>query len=68
MGELHFFLGIESGRNKEGGLDLSRKKYATDLLSRVGLQGCKPSPTPLCSTEKVSLAEGNLLDQEDGTR
>ena len=30
LGDLHFFLGIESGRNKEGGLDLSRKKYATD--------------------------------------
>ena len=32
------------------------------------MQGCKPSPTPLSSSEKLSLAEGELLSQEDGTR
>lgn len=65
---MHFFLGIEVKRNREAGLHLSQEKYATDLLSRVGLQGCKPSPTPLSSTEKLSLAEGEPLDQEDSTR
>lgn len=32
------------------------------------MQGCKPSPTPLSILEKLSLAEGELLSQEDGTR
>uniref|UniRef100_A0A8R7R9K4 Reverse transcriptase Ty1/copia-type domain-containing protein n=1 Tax=Triticum urartu TaxID=4572 RepID=A0A8R7R9K4_TRIUA len=68
LGDLHFFLGIEVKRNREGGLHLSQEKYATDLLSRVVLQGCKPSPTPLSSSEKLSLAEGELLNQEDGTK
>ncbi|XP_073355569.1 uncharacterized protein [Aegilops tauschii subsp. strangulata] len=57
LGDLHFFLGIEVKRNQEGGLHLSQEKYATDLLSKAGLQGCKPSPTPLSSSEQLSLAE-----------
>ena len=68
LGDLHFFPGIEVQKNKEGGLHLSQEKYAMDLLTRAGLQGCKSSPTPLPRTEKLSLAEGDLLDQEDGTR
>ena len=51
LGDLHFFLGIEVKRNQEGGLHLSQEKYATDLLSKAGLQGCKPSPTPLSSSK-----------------
>ena len=47
---------------------MSQEKYATDLLSRVGLQSCKPSPTPLSSSEKFSVAEGVPLDQDDSTR
>lgn len=68
LGDLHFFLGIEVKKNREGGLHLSQEKYAIDLLSRVELQGCKPSPTPLSSSEKLSLAEGELLNQDDGTK
>ena len=49
-------------------LHLSQEKYATDLVARAGLQGCKPAPTPLSSSEKLSLTEGNLLNQEDSTR
>lgn len=68
LGDLHFFLGIEVNRDREGGLHLCQEKYATDLLKRVGMQHCKPSSTPLSSTEKLSLAEGEILNQEDGTR
>ena len=39
----------------------------TDLLGRVGMQNCKPSPTPLSSSEQLSLTEGALLNQEDST-
>ena len=68
LGDLHFFLGIEVKRNQEGGLHLSQEKYATDLLSKAGLQGCKPSPTPLSSSEQLSLAESVPLSPEDGTK
>ena len=63
---MHFFLGIEVKKHEDG-LHLSQEKYATDLVRRVGLQGCKPSPTPLSSSEKLSLTEGEPLNQEDST-
>ena len=65
--DLHFFLGIEVKKTGEG-LHLSQEKYAIDLLTRVGMQSCKSSPTPLSSTEKLSLATGDHLSQEDSTR
>ena len=46
LGELHYFLGIEVKQHKDG-LLLSQEKYATDLVRKAGLQGCKPTPTPL---------------------
>ena len=67
LGDLHFFLGIEVKKHKDG-LHLSQEKYATDLVRKVGLQGCKPSFTPLSSSEKLSLTEGQLLNQEDSTK
>ena len=63
LGDLHFFLGIEV-RKHEDGLHLSQEKYAR----RAGLQGCKPSLTPLSSTEKLSLTEGERLSPENGTK
>ena len=66
LGDLHFFLGIEVKKHEDG-LHLSQEKYATDLVRRVGLQGCKPSPTLLSSSEKLSLTEGEPLNQEDST-
>ena len=36
LGDLHYFLGIEVKRDKEG-LVLSQEKYAKDILSRVGM-------------------------------
>jgi hypothetical protein len=68
LGDLHFFLGIEVKRNPEVGLHLSQEKYATDLLSKAGLQGCKPSPTPISSSGKLSLLEGDPLNSDDGTK
>ena len=66
LGDLHFFLGIEVKKHEDG-LHLSQKKYATDLVRRVGLQGCKPSPTLLSSSEKLSLTEEEPLNQKDST-
>ena len=60
LGDLHFFLGIEVKKHKDG-LHLSQEKYATDLVRKAGLQGCKPSFTPLSSSEKLSLTEGHPM-------
>ena len=67
LGNLHYFLGIEVKKHDDG-LHLSQKKYATDLVKKAGLQGCKPSPTPLSSSEKLSLTEGTPLSKEDITK
>jgi hypothetical protein len=67
LGDLHYFLGIEVKKHASG-LHLSQEKYAADLVKKAGLQGCKPTPTPLSSSEKLSLTEGNLLSPEDSTK
>jgi histone deacetylase 1/2 len=67
LGDLSFFLGIEVKKTREG-IVLTQQKYATDLLARVGMKGCKPSPTPLSTTEKLSAYEGEPLSYEDSTR
>jgi histone deacetylase 1/2 len=67
LGDLHFFLGIEV-KKIHNGLLLTREKYATELLNKVGLHGCKSAPTPLSSSEQLSLTDGTLLVPEDGTQ
>ena len=67
LGELNYFLGIEVTRG-EHGLVLSQEKYAREILSRVGMNNCKPCATPLSSTEKLSCFEGIALESEDGTK
>jgi len=67
LGDLHYFLGIEVRRDKEG-LVLSQEKYAKDILSRVGMTKCKAMVTPLSSTEKLSRIKGEALGLEDSTR
>ena len=50
------------------GIVLSQEKYVQDILERVGMKGCKPSPTPLSTFEKLSLHDGEALGAEDSTR
>jgi histone deacetylase 1/2 len=67
LGNLSYFLGIEVNA-KQGGIVLSQEKYASDLLSKVGMSKCKSSPTPLSATEKLSREDGVLLASGDATR
>lgn len=45
LGSLHYFLGIEILPHSKG-LFLSQSKYIADVLHRLGLEECKPVPTP----------------------
>ena len=67
LGDLHFFLGIEVKKIQDG-IVLNQEKYATELLTRMGMKDCKPSPTPLSSSEKLSTFEGGPLKKEESTR
>jgi histone deacetylase 1/2 len=58
LGDLHFFLGIEVHKVKEG-LVLNQANYAQDILARVNMQHCRASPTLLSSSEKISAHEGS---------
>ena len=66
LGGHHFFLGIEV-KNVASGIFRSREKYVQYILERVGMKGCKPSPTPLSTSEKLSLHDVELLGVEDST-
>ena len=67
LGELHYFLGIEVKKLHDG-IMLTQEKYARDVIKRVGMKDCKPSNTPMSTTEKLSLHEGVLLSPEEGTK
>jgi histone deacetylase 1/2 len=66
LGDLHFFLGIEV-KKWSNGLVLAQEKYATDLLTKVGMLQCTPCPTPLSVNDKLSLTDGSPLGSEDST-
>jgi histone deacetylase 1/2 len=66
LGDLHYFLGIEV-KKIHNGLVLTQEKYATDLIAKVGMSGCKAVPTPLSSTKQLSLIDGIPLGPDDTT-
>ena len=67
LGDLHFFLGIEVKRGRDG-LTLTQERYALDILKRSGMQLCKPVDTPLSPTEKLSIESGDKLGPDDSTK
>ena len=66
LGDLHYFLGIEVKRVKDG-IVLSQEKYVSDVLKRAGMMNCKVSNMPLSTSEKLSKEEGEPLSAEDST-
>jgi histone deacetylase 1/2 len=67
LGDLHYFLGIEVNKVRNG-IVLTQHKYATDLLKKVGMADCKSVSTPLSTSEKLSLHKGSLLGPDDAAR
>jgi hypothetical protein len=57
LGDLQYFLGIEVTKTHDG-IILSQSKYAIDLLKKIGMNMCKPVPTPLSTSEKYSVHGG----------
>jgi histone deacetylase 1/2 len=60
LGDLHYFLGIEV-KKIQNSLLLTQEKYAMDILDKVGIRDCKPSPTQLSSSDPLSLVSGDPL-------
>jgi hypothetical protein len=68
LGPLHFFLGIEVLRQSSGGLVLTQRKYALELLRRAGMVKCQPATTPMTVTDPLSISTGVPLLPDDATR
>ncbi|GJY34166.1 retrovirus-related pol polyprotein from transposon TNT 1-94 [Tanacetum coccineum] len=60
LGLLHYYLGIEFFRNKEG-LAMTQRKYAIELVKHAGLLDTKPSATSLDPLAKLSIDTGDPL-------
>ncbi|XP_051229106.1 uncharacterized mitochondrial protein AtMg00810-like [Lolium perenne] len=67
LGVLHYFLGIEVSSPSSGSLLLRQRKYALDLLARVGMLKCTPVTTPMASSERLCSVDGDPLSSEDAT-
>ena len=62
LGRLKCFLGIEVARSAKG-IALSQRKYTLDLLSDVGMLGCRAAPTPIDQNHKVTAQSGEPVDR-----
>ena len=61
LGKLHYFLGIAVTKHK-GGLFLSQRKYAEEIIDRAGMASCKPSATPIEVKPKASSTGSPCAD------
>ena len=66
LGKLHYFLGVEVTSQADG-LVMTQKKYSLDLLQRAGMLKCKPTTTPMSTTDKLTVVDGELLSSTDAT-
>jgi histone deacetylase 1/2 len=64
LGKLHYFLGMEVTKVRDG-IILSQDKYASDLLKKVNMSSCKPASTPISTSEKLSAFVGAPLGPND---
>ena len=63
LGKLHYFLGVEV-TSRAAGLVMTQKKYSLNLLQRAGMLKCKPTTTPMSTTDKLNAVDGVLLKSE----
>jgi hypothetical protein len=61
LGELCYFLGIEVIQSPKG-IWLLQRQYALNKLSEYGMTGCKPISVPLEQNVKLSVDEGDLVE------
>jgi hypothetical protein len=59
--ELHYFLSIKVIQSPKG-ICLLQRQYALNKLSEYGMTGCKPISIPLEQNVKLSVDEGDLVE------
>jgi cell pole-organizing protein PopZ len=63
LGLLHHFLGMGILQTDQG-VFIHQSKYAKSLLSKFGLEDCKPVSIPLATGEKLKKVDGSELADE----
>jgi hypothetical protein len=61
LGELKYFLGIEVVRSRKG-IWMLQKQYATNVLKKSGMSGCKPINVPLEKNCKLRADLGRRIE------
>ena len=61
LGELKYFLGIEMVRSRKG-IWMLQKQYATNVLKKSGMFGCKPISVPLEKNCKLRADLGRRIE------
>lgn len=64
---MHHFVGI-GVIQQEGRIFIHQRSYAQTLLENFGLNGCKPVPTPLATTDKLWRDDGSEAPNEEHYR
>lgn len=57
LSDFKFFLGLEMARTVVG-IKLCQRKYTLEVLSDVGILGCKPTKIPMHQNLKLRKYEG----------
>ncbi|GJW40924.1 retrovirus-related pol polyprotein from transposon TNT 1-94 [Tanacetum coccineum] len=65
MGELNFFLGLQINQIEDG-IFFNQSKYTKEMLKKFGLEGSKPTKTPM-STE-IKLTKDDEADFVDSSK
>lgn len=67
LGHVHYFLGLEIVRSKDGTY-VNQRKYILDVLSDAGLLGCKTVDTPLPKNCKLVASQVKPLAEPEKYR
>ncbi|KAB2626772.1 hypothetical protein D8674_020390 [Pyrus ussuriensis x Pyrus communis] len=58
MGRLTYFLGLHIQYKSNGDMFISQTKYTQELIKKVGMENCRPAPTPSKPHTQLLISEG----------
>ncbi|KAL1359167.1 hypothetical protein AAHE18_04G088000 [Arachis hypogaea] len=68
LGKMNYFLGIEAIKRTDNEILLYQAKYIKELLAKASMHDAMPMPTPMASSLKLSVHDGEDLQYAIITR